>query len=223
MNSITYTVTMQDVWEPANCTRLKPGPTVSCSGVYHPSAVTLQQLKRLGPRPKSHLIGSATELIAAEVLSGGTVSGSMSVTGLQSVSLRALLQTLGHGRLPDFGLRCDDLAVVGRAAGLPHLYVTECKGTTSRRGFRRDTEAKMIYQVSRTVEWLRRSNVFGDALALGGGVTVQVDHSRRTVWLMAGGPASLLADTFPDDWMYPDRKLAREMGCWRSPLYGSFC
>jgi hypothetical protein len=207
MKSITYTVDVQDVWGAGVRTRLRPGPFVSRSGVYHPSEGTLYRLRCLSAHPQSHLIGSVTEFVATEVLSGGTFTGSTSVGGLRCVSLRGLLRSLGRGRLPDFGIRCDDLAVVEIAASLsPRLYITECKGATTIRGFRHDTEAKMIYQVSRTAEWLRRCDIFGDALALGGGITVQVDHFRRMVWLMAGGPGSLLTDTLPDGWMYPDRR-----------------
>jgi hypothetical protein len=151
-------------------------------------------------------IGRASELLVAELIEAATFTVGRRSWRLRCERLPEWAEHAGLSWKPRFGIRCDDLAVLGlsRTHGTC-LLIAECKGTISTRGVSRNTEAKMFYQLARTFEKLKTTRVVDPAAELLGIVSAVVNHAMGVITLNVNDRRSSMAGAFPDRWMYRDR------------------
>jgi hypothetical protein len=156
---------------------------------------------------KPGTIGIVSELVAREIITDGKIAINHYRWPLTCEPLKSFAQTHRMSLTPDFGIRTDDLVTIAHSHSQSLIFVTECKGTTSARGLSHDTEAKMIYQLGRTVRELKKELPRVKNMRFGGTIFVEVDHFLKEINLNVVDENAGLAEVIPDDWMYPGRKI----------------
>ncbi len=184
--------------------QLIPNPAVVRDGLYHLSDGLAPSVKLMLGNRKPKTIGEVSERIVRELLQGGTLLIDQESRTLSCETLRELADRTGLTWRPRHGIHCDDIATLAtKENGQCILFLTESKGTTRRHGISADEEGKMFYQLARTFEKLRRSQVIGSTLILGGIISVIVNHHALRITANVNDHSTSFARDLPDGWMYP--------------------
>ena len=190
-----------------NQLKLVPSTFVDKLNQYRPSYELERQLQSVWRDRDPRQIGILSERLAAELINGGEIYRGRNRWRLRCESFRSFEISAGLSLRPDFGIRSDDIITVAseNSDGRDLLFVTESKGTILERGFSHTTEAKIFYQLSRTLAKLRRELRPPGRLALGGIISVESNHYLHAITINLIDHKASLAKAIPDEWMYGGR------------------
>lgn len=91
----------------------------------------------------------------------------------------------GLSLIPALGIRSDDIITVATTDRDRLIFVTESKGTTQKGGFPHSVEAKIFYQLPRTVKRLNVELSRTRNLSFGGVISFQVNHYAQSITINA--------------------------------------
>jgi hypothetical protein len=184
--------------------KLVPSTFVDRLNQYRPSLELERQIQSVWRDRNPRQIGILSERLTAELINGGEIHRGRNHWRLRCESFRTFEISTGLSLRPDFGIRSDDIITIASAnsGGRDLVFVTESKGTILERGFSHTTEAKIFYQVSRTLEKLKRELRPAGRLTLGGIISVESNHYLHAVTLNLIDHKASLAKAIPDEWMY---------------------
>jgi len=159
---------------------LRLSPLVDSRQEYRPTDALARELLLMWRSRRPEVVGHVTEMLGAELLEGACLTVDKSTWRLSCLPIRRLS---GGGRrwIPKLGLRSDDLMTIGFYEGRRLYFPTEVKGSILSAGVRRSNEAKMFYQLPRTLAQgypKVPSDVDG---TLGGAITIVVNHWEEFV------------------------------------------
>ncbi|MCJ7424601.1 hypothetical protein MUP01_10095 [Candidatus Bathyarchaeota archaeon] len=191
---------------------LIPSKRVDKSLNYSPSKELGIRIDDMWRHRNPREVGLVSEIIAIEVISGGQMRIGKRQWPLSCQSFNSFADSNKMLLIPTFGMRSDDIIAVATTDRERLIFVTESKGTTRRVGFPHVVEAKIFYQLPRTVERLNaelaRTKIKN--LSFGGAISFQVNHYTKAITINVLDSSSSLATTPPDPWMYKDRSGALE-------------
>lgn len=181
---------------------LRPSPFVDNSGFYRPSAEVKKRVVDMWNHRSPRAIGSASEMMATEILTNARISIDGCSRTLICDKLGKVQEIAGMWK-PKHGIYCDDLVATAEIDGDKSFFPTEVKGTTLQAGLSHSSEAKMFYQLGRTCYTLKRLMPPGHCHRIEGVITVVIVHSWRTITINVLNEVTARG-FFPDRWMYPD-------------------
>lgn len=179
-----------------------PSMRVDNSKKYLPSKELSDRMSSMRMNRNPREIGHASELMAMEILSGGEIHYDIEKWPLRCESFESFSRCMNLSLTPEFGIRSDDVITVARAGRKDLVFVTESKGTTLQRGFSHSAEAKIFYQLPRTIHKLEGELQTNTKIRLGGAISVESNHysCKVTVNLLSSS-SSLAKDTFFARWL----------------------
>ena len=186
---------------------LLPSAFVDKSGFYRPSAEVKKRVMDMWKHRSPRAIGSASEVMATEILTNARISMDGCSRTLICNKLRQVQEIAGKWK-PKHGIYCDDLVAIAEIDGNKSFLPTEVKGTTLQAGLSHSSEAKMFYQLGRTCYTLKHLMPSGHCHRIEGVITVVIVHSWRTITINVLKEVTARG-FFPDRWMYPDLSAER--------------
>jgi hypothetical protein len=178
---------------------LLPNPQLVRDATYSPSANMESAIRGMWSNRNPRVIGSVSERVVFELIDGGTMALDGKPWMLTCKQLRQLSIDRSLFWEPEYGIRCDDLAILGiDGDGRELLFLAESKGTTRTNGLSRDEEAKMFYQLARTFVKIRQAGVGIGIPRLGGIVSAIVDHLARVITMNVNDDTTSMAGELPD-------------------------
>ncbi len=200
MNQKTYDVTVH-TYPP----RMKMilGPFVNKFGIYLPSKDLTNNVSYMMQNKMPRLIGSVSERMSIELIDGGQIHLGRELWHLTSISFLEFENSKRIHLLPDFGIYSDDIITIASKDKNKMIFVTESKGTTLKRGFSRNTQAKMWYQLPRTAKNCRAIEFQDPHSKVGGIISVLINHYSNSILINVVDMSTSLAKELPDSWMYP--------------------
>lgn len=166
---------------------LIPSTRVDSSKRYLPSEELSDRILSMKKDRNPREIGHVSELMAMEILSGGEIHHGGEKWPLRCESSESFSRSRNLSFTPEFGIRSDDIITVARTGHKDLVFVTESKGTTLKRGFSHSAEAKIFYQLPRTIHKLEEELQTKKKIGLGGAISVESNHnlSKITVNLLS--------------------------------------
>jgi hypothetical protein len=214
---LSYTV---EVYHPKYLI-LFPNGRVDESSRFFPSDDVLGKIDRMWENRKPREVGFVSELVAKEVIDGSQmeIDGTRWPVSCESFETFVALNKLSLK--PEFGIRSDDLiSTVAIEKGHRLIFVTECKGTTQKKGFSHGIEAKIFYQLPRTVKVLKAQLAESKEMSYGGTIAFQINHYARAILINLLDKNSDLGNTIPDPWMYKDAGSRGKIKFYRAKIVG---
>jgi len=189
---------------------LIPSKRVDKSGDYSPSKELDSRIDHMWKHRNPREIGLVSEMIAKEIISGGQMRIGKNRWRLSCQSFNSFADSNGMSLRPSFGIRSDDLITVATTDKDRLIFVTESKGTTQKRGFTHPQEAKIFYQLPRTVKRLRTELSKTKNLTFAGVISFQANHYSKEATINILDQNASLATVTPDSWMYKNRNDATQ-------------
>jgi len=184
---------------------LIPSKRMDKSQNYSPSEELGSRIDHMWRNRNSREVGLVSEMISKEVISGGRMHIGKNQWPLSCQSFNSFADSNGLLLIPPFGIRSDDIITVATTDRDRLIFVTESKGTIQKWGFRHSVEAKIFYQLPRTVKRLKVELSRTGKLSFGGIISSQVNHYAQSITINALDQSASLTTVVPDSWMYKDR------------------
>ena len=192
------------------------------SSRFFPSDDVASEIDRMWKNRTPRGVGFVSELIAKEVIDGSHIEIDGTRWPVSCESFKTFVALNKLSLKPEFGIRSDDLiSTVTVDKGHRLIFVTECKGTTQKKGFSHKVEAKIFYQLPRTVKVLKLQLAEAKNMSYGGTIAFQIDHYARAILINLLDKNSDLGNAIPDSWMYKDAASRGKIRFYKAKTIGS--